>query len=60
MQDQNQNIAELKIWIDRIWKDPSTHAIFATIFSKVRLTGGAVWCLLVLTSLFDISVFPLS
>jgi len=39
MQDQNQNTAELKIWIDRIWKDPSSHAIFATIFSKVRLTG---------------------
>jgi len=59
MQDQNQNIAELKIWIDRIWKDPSTHAIFATIFSKVRLTGEGGVAFAGADFPFDISVSPL-
>ncbi|KAF9531998.1 mediator complex subunit Med5-domain-containing protein [Crepidotus variabilis] len=30
----DQSVDEIRVWVERIWKDPSSHAVFAALVSK--------------------------
>ena len=32
---QDNNVSDVQVWIDRIWKDADSHSIFANIVLKV-------------------------
>lgn len=34
----DNNISDVQVWIDRIWKDVDSHSIFANIVLKVKNT----------------------
>lgn len=35
---QDSSVGDAKVWIDRIWRDPGSHAIFANLVLKVMGT----------------------
>ena len=36
----DNNISDIQVWIDRIWKDVGSHSIFANIVLKVKKKNG--------------------
>ena len=35
----DNNISDVQVWIDRIWRDAGSHSVFANIVLKVKKKG---------------------
>jgi hypothetical protein len=53
----DNNISDVQVWIDRIWKDVDSHSIFANIVLKVETLNILVKALQLMMMMMIIAVF---